>query len=108
MVYPSFHSIKRGAQRNLSQHELEYVILYGHVLHRAGAVFYFLRNCDIPQGDLTNDQITRLVGTAVVISRDGRTVITTWRNRRDGLKKIKRKPKYGGHSGSPFSAMAYW
>lgn len=108
MAHPSLHSLQRGAQRNLNSNELEYVIQHGQALHRAGAVFYYLRNCDVPSGDLTNDQITRLVGTAVVISRDGRTVITTWRNRRYGLKKIKRKPKYDIPNGSPLTAMVYW
>jgi hypothetical protein len=88
------HAEQRAAQRNLSLAGLRYVITHGQRFRRAGALIYFLRRCDIPEWDQATDDWTRLIGTAVVLTKDGRMVLTAWRNRRDGLKRIKRKPKY--------------
>lgn len=88
----SDHSNQRLAQRNLSEDEIEIVIAYGQKLHRAGAVFYYLRRCDLPLP--VSPEVERLVGTAVVLSRDETTLITAWRNRRKGLKTIRCKPEY--------------
>jgi hypothetical protein len=55
----------------------------GQYFHRAGAKFYYLRRRDIRQWELA--------GTAIILAKDGRTLITTWRNRRRGLKIIRLK-----------------
>ncbi len=86
------HSILRSAQRNLSQEEIEYVLLFGKRYHRYGAIIYYLRNRDLPEGDSWRAWCQQLVGTAVVMSKDSEMVITVWRNRRTGLKRILRNP----------------
>lgn len=88
------HAHQRIAQRNLSAKAVQYVITHGKRMRRAGAVFYYLRKCDLATDDHKNDALVRLVGTAVVLSPDERTVLTVWRNRRNGLNHIQRKPKY--------------
>ena len=88
------HAIERAAQRNLSSEAIQYVITYGRRLHRAGAVFFYLRDCDIQDEDRKKSEFTRLVGTAVVLSRDQQTVLTVWRNRKNGLMHIRRKNKF--------------
>ena len=90
----NWHARQRSAQRNVSAAEVQYVIDHGQRFHKAGALIYFLRRCDVPEDDLNDDERTRLMGTAVILTKDGRRVITIWRNRRDGLKHIKHKPKY--------------
>ncbi len=90
----SFHSRIRSAQRNLSDEAIAYIMVHGKCFHKAGAMIYFLRNRDIPEGDQANDQWARLEGTAVVFSKDGGTLITAWRNRQNGLKRIKQKPDF--------------
>jgi hypothetical protein len=97
---PAFsdHSFLRATQRNLSVEEIDYVVCYGQLFHRAGVEFYFLCRKDLPSTDQGNARYQRLVGTAVVLSRDGRTIITTWRNPRNGLKRIKCKPEYGWYT----------
>ena len=89
------HFESRAAQRNLSVDAIEYILEYGKRIHRAGVLFYFLRDCDIPARDRVYEQITRLAGTAVVVTKDREAIITIWRNRKEGLKNIKRKPRYG-------------
>lgn len=85
------HSQLQAARRNLTHDEIEYVLFYAQRYHRAGVVIYFLRESDLPVGDRSRAFSTRLVGTAVVMARDRRTIITVWRNRRSGLKHILRK-----------------
>jgi hypothetical protein len=84
------HSRRRSAQRNLSVVDIEYVLTYGQYFCRAGAEFYYLRRRDIREWELDRD-LSRLAGTAIILGKDGQTLITTWRNRRSGLKNIRRK-----------------
>lgn len=95
MIDLSEHVQKRMAQRSLSIDDLAYVIAHGQRFHQAGALIYYLRRCDVPWYDQADDDCTGLVGTAVIVSRDGGQVITAWRNQRCGLRRIRRKPKYG-------------
>lgn len=90
----SSHAVLRAAQRNLTVGEIGYVINYGKRFRKAGALIYYLRKRDIPDWDRSEAEWMRLAGTAVIMAKDGRRVITVWRNRRKGLKRIKRKPKY--------------
>jgi len=90
MINFTDHSRWRAAQRNLSPVKIEYVLTYGQHFRRAGAEFYFLRRRDIPVWDQASD-LYRLAGTAIILAKDGRTLITTWRNQRRGLKIIRRK-----------------
>jgi hypothetical protein len=97
-LYFSQHSLTRIARRNLKKSDVYYVMLYGKEFHRSGAWIYFLRRKDIPGCDQVNDRRVRLAGTAVVCAKDGRTIITAWRNPRKGLGNIKRKPQYGKYA----------
>ena len=94
MVNFSNHALVRMSQNALAQDEIHYVITYGQRLHRAGAVFFYLRKRDIPNWDRLDDRFMRLAGTAVILTKDGRLVITAWRNRKRGLRHIKRKSRY--------------
>ena len=87
----SQHALWRCAQRNLALDDVHYILFYGSISHKAGAVIYFLRDRDVPRFDRADNRRMRLVGTAVVCSPDGRTVVAVWRNRKNGLGKIKRK-----------------
>lgn len=90
----NLHATQRAAQRNVSLEEIKYVINNGTRLHRAGAVFCYLRECDLSDDEQKDNDLTRLIGTAVVLTRDRKTVLTVWRNRKDGLTRIRRKEKY--------------
>jgi hypothetical protein len=92
---PSFHAEKRMAQRNVSFEDVVFVLENGRKLHKAGAVFYFLRKCDIP--DL-EPEFSRLEGTTVVLSRETATIITVYRNRKKGLRRVKRKTERSRYS----------
>ena len=85
------HSAWRSSQRGLTDEEIEYVSLYASRYHRAGAFIYYLRLRDVPPSDRCRDWAARLVGTALVVSRDGSALLTIWRNRRNGLKQIRKK-----------------
>jgi len=45
-------------------------------------LIYYLRRQDVPFPDRRSDFAMRLVGTALIIAQDGRTLMTAWRNRR--------------------------
>lgn len=103
MIDFSQHAKVRTAQRNLTKKEIGYVLVYGQKFHKAGALIYFLRNRDIPDWDRSDPELMRLVGTAVLLTKDGRLVVTVWRNRSNGLKHIKRKPDFD----NPREAFAF-
>ena len=88
------HARKRAAQRNISVDEIAYIKAFGHRYHRAGAIFYYLRHKDIPKYDRKNDELMRLAGTALVLTKDGREVLTVWHNPQTGLKYIRKKPTF--------------
>ena len=94
MVQHTLHSALRSAQRGLSQDEIEYVYQFASRYHREGALICYLRRQDVPLSDRRGAFATRLVGTALVIAQDGGTLLTAWRNRRNGLKKILKKATY--------------
>ena len=94
MLQHTAHSAIRSAQRGLSNDEIEYVYQFGSRYHRAGALIYFLRRQDVPSFDQRVDWITCLIGTALVVAKDGCTLLTAWRNRRNGLKLILKKRSY--------------
>ena len=94
MLLHTAHSAFRSAQRGLTEDEIEYVQLFGSRFHREGALIYYLRRRDVPAFDQRLGWVAALVGTALVVTTDGQTLITTWRNRRNGLKLILRKPDY--------------
>lgn len=85
------HSAIRSAQRGLTEEEIEYVYQFASRFHGGGATIYYLRRHDVPESDQRWDFAMRLVGTALVVALDGRTLVTTWRNRRSGLKQIRKK-----------------
>jgi hypothetical protein len=90
----SQHAQERAAEWNLRPEEIEYTIAHGQRFHQAGVLIYYLRRCDIPGQDRQNNRWMRLAGSAVILSKDGQRVITVWRNQRNGLQRIKRKPKF--------------
>ncbi|MFC1878920.1 hypothetical protein ACFLZW_03305 [Chloroflexota bacterium] len=94
MVNFSKHALVRMSQNALSQDEIHYVITHGQRFDKAGAMFFYLRKRDIPDWDRLDDRWMRLAGTAVILTKDERLVITVWRNQSRGLRHIKRKPRY--------------
>lgn len=83
------HALWRMAQRNISLEDVLFVLDHGQKLYRAGALFFYLRKCDIPQK--ARRQFGRLEGTTVVLSREAPLVLTVYRNRQSGLRHVKRK-----------------
>lgn len=85
----SAHAQSRMSQRRINRSAVSLVLTYGRVIHCTGASFHFLGERDLP-GHLVREH-QRLIGTTVVISRDGE-VITVYKNR-DAISTIKRKKK---------------
>jgi hypothetical protein len=97
-VCQSGHARQRAAQRNLSATDMAYIMLWGHEVRRTGALFYCLRDKDIPAQHRHLPQIARLAGAVVLASRAGE-VITLYRNAHT-LRDIQRKMKYRFTPGS--------
>ncbi|MCA9963027.1 MAG: DUF4258 domain-containing protein [Anaerolineales bacterium] len=91
----SKHAKLRMAQRNVSKNNIEFVLENGQWFHRGGAIFVFLGSRDIQKSREFEKKFERLEGTVVVLSRDGSHIITVYRNRQQGLRKIKQKDCYG-------------
>lgn len=86
---PTYHAQLRMAQRNISQDDVAFVLEHGQCIHRAGAIFFYLRRRDIAKRFW--DHYARLEGTAVVVTRRTGQILTIYRNRENGLRHIKRK-----------------
>jgi hypothetical protein len=80
----SKHAGLRMAQRNISLHDLEYVLEHGKRINRTGITIYILRRRDIRESDRRISEITRLEGTVVLtgFTKDHRLeIITIYRNK---------------------------
>lgn len=88
----SKHAVRRAARRNLAATQVAYVLAHGRRMHRTGVTFYFLARRAIPPRDQRNAALTRLVGTVVIVGRNGE-VVTVYRNAR-AWHDIARKMKY--------------
>jgi hypothetical protein len=88
------HAVQRLAQRNLSQEDVRYVFAHGRRIHSGHALFVCLGRRDIPMSDRHDDARTRLEGTVLVLdAATGRYLTTVYRNRRSGIRDVKRKTK---------------
>ncbi len=90
-VLKTNHACQRMAQRNLSNQDLDFILMVGRRFHRAGVVLIHLCRKDIPARFLRHNQFARLEGTTLVLGRDAPILITVWRNRRGGLRHIQHK-----------------
>lgn len=89
------HARKRMAQRNVSEADILFILQHGHETHCAGTIMVACRHKDIPEERLIQDQFRRLDGVSVVMNRVEPVVITVWRNRKQGSRHIRRKPRNG-------------
>ncbi len=89
------HARYRQAQRNLSEHDIDFVLQYGRRVWSGGAEHVFLARRDMPRDSALRRQFERLEGTVLVLddSSTAPVLITAYRNRR-ALKQIRCKPKY--------------
>lgn len=85
------HFEMREAQRGYRREQIAYVLEFGTVYRRAGAIFFVLLRRDIPDGDRRRDDVWRLAGTVVVV--EGGVVKTVYRNA-DPVRHVERKAKY--------------
>ena len=67
-------------QRNISQVQLDYVLDWGKIYDRAGAMWYVLRGKDIPPEHRCDREITKMNGIVVCLEAD--TVSTVYRHDR--------------------------
>lgn len=90
----SQHADRRLAQRNLKMDDVRYVLQHGRLYHAGHARIVYLGRRDIPPEDQRIDRWRRLEGTSLVFDADsGEHLTTVYRNRRNGSRDIKRKPK---------------
>ena len=91
----SVHASQRLAQRNLSSRDIEYVLSHGRRIRNGKALFICLGRRDIPPGDQRHSRLTRLEGTVLVLDpMTGSHLTTAYRNRRSGIRDVKRKQKH--------------
>lgn len=76
------------ALRGYTYDEVEYIIARGVEVVGAGVRHYFLRKSDLLLSE--HREWSHLIGSAVLLSLDGSTVVTVYRPA-DGLKGIRRK-----------------
>lgn len=93
------HARRRMAQRNVSKQQISFILSHGEETHCAGARFVHLRRKDIPKPLRKVSKFARLEGVTVVLSNESQTIMTVWRNHRQGLRRIRqarrsRQPRY--------------
>ena len=69
--------------------EIEYVYQFSSRYYCCGAKIYYLRRQDVPSSDRRYAWAMQLVGTALVFAKDGKTLMTVWRNRRKGRRGLR-------------------
>ncbi len=89
----SNHAIKRCAQRNLRQDEVQFIIRQATRVRRAGVIFCQLRRRDLPDDILPSHRYQRLIGSTVVLSACGKHILTAYRDDR-AFRRDTRKTKY--------------
>lgn len=100
------HAVARMCQRNLDEADVDYVLEQGTRFIRTGAIHVFLGKRDVPELDQCYTQVTRLIGTTVLIdSHDAMTVLTVYRNR-ESIKKDKRKAKFNYRKSNRLSSIS--
>ncbi|GAB4413044.1 MAG: hypothetical protein Kow00106_07810 [Anaerolineae bacterium] len=90
------HALERCAQRNLTEDDILLAVRYGEREFTAGGRVFFLGKRHIMRAGLP-PCYDRLEGLTVHASKekDGRLcIITVYRDRKNGLKKNRRKSKY--------------
>ena len=92
LTYTS-HAQHRLPQRNLTADQVEYVIIQGTAFHCAGAVIIHLRRKDVWEFDRVPLEAERLIGTTVVLDPSQAYVLTVYRNRQEGMRRLKHKPR---------------
>lgn len=95
-VFFSAHALVRCAQRNITKEDVKLAIQHGRLLINAGTYIFFLGKRDIVRAGLP-PCYNRLEGLTVHAykEKDGSLwVITAYRNRKDGLKRNRRKSKH--------------
>lgn len=78
----SDHAVRRAAQRNLRQDEIDFMIANGSFHRNTGVIFCQLRAKDLPDDLPANHRFRRLVGTTLVLCRCGYYVVTVYREAR--------------------------
>lgn len=87
------HAHLRAAQRNLSKEQIEFICQRGERLRKAGAIFYRLRKKDVPKGLRRDDKYAKAIGSTVVVSKEGHSVVTVYRNQK-AFKRDRSKKKH--------------
>ncbi len=94
----TYHAAQRMQQRAVKYSTIEYVLHYGKAYRNNSAIAYYLRKCDLPANDRNNPELAKLVGTTVIVSAIDNAIITVWKDPKNGLASISRKPKYNNYS----------
>lgn len=94
----SEHALLRMRQRNVTEEDVRFIVQYGRHIHRAGAIFCQMLQCNMPDYVEPNSAQGRLAGTTVVLCRCGRMVSTVYRNPQ-AFKRDRSKSKYGYRRG---------
>lgn len=96
----SNHARKQASRRNFSLEDIHFVVVNGNREHKTGAVFFQMREKDMPEHIPPNDRRRNLVGATVLTCKCKQFVITMYKNR-SAFKKDCRKAKYTLREGLP-------
>lgn len=85
------HVLLRMPQRNVSWHDMHFVLQYGQRYYKTGIIHVFLGYRDIPKE--LRREYGRLEGTTVLVNQNTNTIITVYRDREGGANYIRRQGK---------------
>lgn len=88
----SHHAQKRKDRRWITDKAIAIALKHGIRIHRAGALFIFLRKKDLPKS-ISSSYASKLEGITILIDSKSKEIITVYKNK-EGLRDIKRKLKY--------------
>lgn len=96
----SNHARRQASRRNFSMDDIYFVVKNGKPERKTGAVFFQMREKDMPDNIPPNDRRHNLIGATVLTCKCKKFVITMYKNP-GAFKKDSRKSKYTTRDGLP-------
>jgi len=89
----SHHARLQASRRNFTLDDIYFIVRNGNRQHGTGAIFFQMRDKDMPDEIPPNDRRRDLVGATVLTCKCNKYVITMYKNR-NAFKKDSKKKKY--------------
>ncbi len=85
------HARVRMGQRGITREAIRFALQHGKCLNRLNKAYYYVRDKDVEAARSRGFSVPHCRGLTVIIADN--MVITAYKDRKSGLRKVKRKPR---------------